>query len=368
MPRIFGLIIAVLYATSAISAVPLESRQIGGIGCNIARLNVVTNLRQTTNAVNKLAASSDPTTADAAITAQGGLQDASDGIKTIAGALLTGQTAPAASRYQVSQGLLTAQTALNNITSTDNTVTSEVDNAMSQLEKTISAGQDVLDQCGGGGDATAVDAESNNKNVTPPDTSDTTGSEDTTSNDSSDIGTGISSANKSDTSNAAGTDAPAIDTSTADASADKSAFESPAALVKLRNSRNSRIFGKRQIGGISCNVARFQTVGRLAQASIAVNSVEGVSSGDPSAATAARQAGTALNSAKDGIAKIAVALVVGQKAPAADRDQVQKGLNDAMTALSDINTTDQTVTTAISNAQDKISSTLEAGNRVVSDC
>lgn len=39
------------------------------------------------------------------------------------------------------------------------------------------------------------------------------------------------------------------------------------------------IFGKRQIGGISCNVARFQTVGRLAQASIAVNSVEGVSSG-----------------------------------------------------------------------------------------
>lgn len=93
---------------------------------------------------------------------------------------------------------------------------------MSQLEKTISAGQDVLDQCGGGGDATAVDAESNNKNVTPPDTSDTTGSEDTTSNDSSDIGTGISSANKSDTSNAAGTDAPAIDTSTADASADKS--------------------------------------------------------------------------------------------------------------------------------------------------
>lgn len=366
MPRIFGLIIFVLYATSTISAVPLESRQIGGIGCNIARLNVVTNLRQTTNAVNKLAASSDPTTADAATTAQGGLQDASDGIKTIAGALLTGQTAPAASRDQVSQGLLTAQTALNNITSTDNTVTSEVDNAMSQLEKTISAGQDVLDQCGGGGDATAVDAES--KNVTPPDTSDATGSEDTTSNDSSDIRTGISSANTSDTSNAAGTDAPAIDTSTADASADKSAFESPATLVKLRNGRNSRIFGKRQIGGISCNVARFQTVGRLAQASIAVNSVEGVSSGDPSAAAAARQAGTALNSAKDGIAKIAVALVVGQKAPAADRDQVQKGLNDAMTALSDINTTDQTVTTAISNAQDKISSTLEAGNRVVSDC
>jgi len=57
---------------------------------------------------------------------------------------------------------------------------------------------------------------------------------------------------------------------------------------------------------------------------------------DPAAVAAAGQAGTALNSAKDAIAKIAVALVAGQKAPVADRDQVQKGLNDAMTALTDI--------------------------------
>jgi len=57
---------------------------------------------------------------------------------------------------------------------------------------------------------------------------------------------------------------------------------------------------------------------------------------DPAAVAAADQAGTALNSAKGAIAKIAVALVAGQKAPAADRDQVQKGLNDATSALSGI--------------------------------
>jgi len=89
---------------------------------------------------------------------------------------------------------------------------------------------------------------------------------------------------------------------------------------------------------------------------------------DPATAAAADTASTALNSAKGGIAKIAVSLVAGQKAPAADRDQVEKGLNDAMTALASVNSTDPNVTSAISAAQDKVSSTLEAGQRVVSSC
>lgn len=59
---------------------------------------------------------SDPAAASAATTAQGDLQDASDAIKTIAGALLTGQAPPAAARDQVGQGLSAAQDALNNIT------------------------------------------------------------------------------------------------------------------------------------------------------------------------------------------------------------------------------------------------------------
>jgi hypothetical protein len=50
-------------------------------------------------------------------TASSALQSASDGIKTIAGALLSGQTAPASARDQVGTGLETALSALSNVTS-----------------------------------------------------------------------------------------------------------------------------------------------------------------------------------------------------------------------------------------------------------
>ena len=50
-------------------------------------------------------------------------------------------------------------------------------------------------------------------------------------------------------------------------------------LIKLHLRHiDTGIFGKRQIGDISCNIARFQTVGRLAQASLAVNSVKSAAS------------------------------------------------------------------------------------------
>lgn len=89
---------------------------------------------------------------------------------------------------------------------------------------------------------------------------------------------------------------------------------------------------------------------------------------DAVTAAAADQATTALNSAKAGIAKIAVALVAGQQAPAAARDQVQKGLDDATTALAGITSTDPKVTSAVTTAQGKVSSTVQAGQGVVSKC
>ena len=50
-------------------------------------------------------------------------------------------------------------------------------------------------------------------------------------------------------------------------------------MIKLRLRHiGTGIFGKRQIGDISCNIARFQTVGRLAQASLAVKSVKSAAS------------------------------------------------------------------------------------------
>lgn len=49
-------------------------------------------------------------------TASSSLASASDGIKTIAGAILTGKDAPAAARQQVGDGLQNALSALQNVT------------------------------------------------------------------------------------------------------------------------------------------------------------------------------------------------------------------------------------------------------------
>lgn len=418
MARVFGVLLAALYLASSASAIPVESRQLGGIGCNVARLKTVAGLRQATTAVNKIAGSSDPAAASAAATAQGGLQDASAGIKTIAGALLTGQAAPAAARDQVGQGLTTADTALGNITSTDSTVTSMVADARTKVQNTISAGQDVVSQCGGGGgdagaaaaagtganagsgaaanDGTssgtdASDATANNGNNgtdgsdvtadngtnTGTGSSDATGSNDGTDGSSASDTTDINGANSgtdssdvtgnsgsdsgSDGSGAVGSNAGAVDSSSDNT-------DGVIGTKTPTNLRNSRIFGKRQIGGIGCNVARAQTVGRLAQSAAAVKAVKSAAASDATSAAAADQATTALNSAKAGIAKIAVALITGQKAPAAARDQVQAGLTDAMTALTGINSTDPNVTSAVTAAQSKVSSTTQAGQDVVSKC
>jgi len=409
MTRIFGVLFAALYVASSASAIPVEPRQLGGIACNVARLKTVAGLRQATTAVNKLVNSNDPAAASAATTAQGGLQDASAGIKTIAGALLTGQGAPAAARDQVQQGLTTADTALGNITSTDSTITSMVDDAKTKVQNTISAGQDVVSQCGGGGggsaaatagtDANAGSGTAANNSTTSGtggsdatadngDNSGTSGSDTTTSNgnnnatdgsdnngnnnfggsDNNSGNDGTDGSNTTDVNN--GNDG--IDGSGAVGSNDgvdsSSNNNDGAADISLpANFRNSRLFG-RQIGGIGCNVARAQTVGRLAQSAAAVRAVKSAAASDATSAAAANQATTALNSAKAGIAQIAVALIAGQKAPAAARDQVQTGLNDAMTALTGINSTDPNVTSAVTAAQSKVSSTMQAGQDVVSKC
>ena len=53
-------------------------------------------------------------------------------------------------------------------------------------------------------------------------------------------------------------------------------------------------------------------------------------------ATAVASAGTALDSASAGIKTIAASLLTGQSAPASARDQVGAGLQDALSALSNV--------------------------------
>ncbi|KAJ7735123.1 hypothetical protein DFH07DRAFT_928211 [Mycena maculata] len=143
MARILTVLFALLVASVAVAA-PVEKRQIGDLTCNIDRLKIVSTLAGTTSAVGKIQGT-DPTTATQVAAAQAGLSSASDGIKTIAAALFTGQTAPASARTQVQTGLLAAQSALGNIT--DPTATAAAATAQSSLAAAIQDGQGVVANC-----------------------------------------------------------------------------------------------------------------------------------------------------------------------------------------------------------------------------
>ncbi|TFK18653.1 hypothetical protein FA15DRAFT_729205 [Coprinopsis marcescibilis] len=144
--------IAIFFACVA-SAAPLAPRQLlgglGGIGCNVARIQTVGSLRRTIGEVNDLseAAASDTATAAAASDASAALQSAHGGIQQIATALLTGQAPPQAGRDSVEQGFNAAKTALNSITSTDPAIVAQVAEAQEDLDRAIAAGQRVVDRC-----------------------------------------------------------------------------------------------------------------------------------------------------------------------------------------------------------------------------
>ncbi|KAF5374297.1 hypothetical protein D9758_004589 [Tetrapyrgos nigripes] len=123
-------------------AAPLQARQIGDLQCNIARLQTVSALGQAQNLLGKID-TTDPNVASAVSTASDGLNSAQAGIKTIGGAIVSGQTAPADARDQVGTGLTDALTALDGLDSTDPAVSDTV----SKVNDAISAGQSVVADC-----------------------------------------------------------------------------------------------------------------------------------------------------------------------------------------------------------------------------
>ncbi|KAH8099915.1 hypothetical protein DFH11DRAFT_1737484 [Phellopilus nigrolimitatus] len=125
---------------------------------------------------------------------------------------------------------------------------------------------------------------------------------------------------------------------------------------------------RRQVGDIQCNVNRLQTVSGLSQTISAVNDLASSGSADPSVTNATTTALSGLNSAQSGISTIAKALLTGQTAPADARDQVGQGLSTAQTALSGVNSTDTTVTAALTKAQSALARRRPAGQGVVSNC
>jgi hypothetical protein len=97
-------IVAALLAITTSAAV--VERQIGGIGCNVARFKIVGALKSAGDSIGQIQ--------DASVqsAAQAGLDQANGGIKQIASGLLSGQAAPAASRDEVKAGLAAMDTAL----------------------------------------------------------------------------------------------------------------------------------------------------------------------------------------------------------------------------------------------------------------
>lgn len=99
-------IISVLAAT-AVSAATLPTRQIGGIACNVARLQVVSALGDAESAISSIE------DADTASAAQAGIDEANGGISEIASAIVAGELAPDSGRASVESGLTAANSALS---------------------------------------------------------------------------------------------------------------------------------------------------------------------------------------------------------------------------------------------------------------
>ncbi|KAG9219562.1 hypothetical protein CCMSSC00406_0008231 [Pleurotus cornucopiae] len=86
--------------------------------CTQARLDILVSLIASEDATSKIN-STDPTTQTAVDAAEQGFNLTFTGIKSIAGAIFTNQSPPAASRDQVGQGITDTQTALLSINGTD---------------------------------------------------------------------------------------------------------------------------------------------------------------------------------------------------------------------------------------------------------
>ncbi|KAJ7667107.1 hypothetical protein B0H17DRAFT_913301, partial [Mycena rosella] len=121
---------------------PMHRRQTGDLQCNLARLKIISDVAATGALIGQLN-TTELSTATAVAVAQAGLKSIDDGIQTILTAVFSGQTAPASSRDQVSDGLAAAQMGLSMITDANATVTQ----AQAKLASAIMDGDNVVSEC-----------------------------------------------------------------------------------------------------------------------------------------------------------------------------------------------------------------------------
>ncbi|KAJ7304633.1 hypothetical protein DFH08DRAFT_793627 [Mycena albidolilacea] len=146
MVRVFSVALSLLVAAYAAAApmAPMHRRQTGDLDCNLARLKIVFDVAATQKLVSQIN-STDLATASAVAVAQAGLQSVNSAIQDILAAVFAGQTAPADSRDQVSQGLNTANSALNLIK--DPSLNATVTEAQKRLLTAGADGDKVVAEC-----------------------------------------------------------------------------------------------------------------------------------------------------------------------------------------------------------------------------
>jgi len=137
----------------------------------------------------------------------------------------------------------------------------------------------------------------------------------------------------------------------------------PIDLSKIGTALGGLIEGAATKAVGSCNVDRFKIVTNLAATGALVKKID---ASDPATAASVKTVQDGLRSAGEGIAQIALALVTGGSPPAAARDQTQKGLLDAQTALSSIKAVGTEA--AVAKAAAKLTESISNGNDVVADC
>ncbi|TCD63659.1 hypothetical protein EIP91_005139 [Steccherinum ochraceum] len=127
----------------------LSARQVGGLQCNIDRVQIAGSIFQalitTKNLTEEL--SSDPVGSAAMTNVTAGLYEVIEGFAAIATAIFTGSKAPSDARDQVGEGVVTAFTAANQINSTDPAVVANVAQLKDELIAANTAGDDVVQDC-----------------------------------------------------------------------------------------------------------------------------------------------------------------------------------------------------------------------------
>ncbi|KAJ7058877.1 hypothetical protein C8F01DRAFT_1059595 [Mycena amicta] len=120
---------------------------------------------------------------------------------------------------------------------------------------------------------------------------------------------------------------------------------------------------QRQLGNLQCNIDRIKIVADLVQANIAVKKID---TSDAATASAVSDAQAGLSSVTSAIESIALSLVTGKAAPGDARTAVSAGLNQTRSALEGIN--NPAVASAVSAAEGKVQSAIDAGNGVIANC